>query len=882
VSFESGQRFGPYTVGETIGAGGMGEVWRATDTHLKRDVAIKVLPASFATDAERLARFQREAEVLASLNHPNIAQIYGLEKSDGKTALVMELVEGETLAQRIMQGPMPVDEVLSIARQIIDALEAAHAKGIIHRDLKPANINLTPDGHVKVLDFGIAKALELPVAGTGAGRAQLTSPAMTEAGLVLGTAAYMSPEQARGRGVDQRTDIWAFGCVLYEMLTGQPAFGGEDRTSTLARVLERSVNLRSLPASTPAPVQKTLALCLEKDPQRRWHHVGDVRLGLDGVFSDGQAEGALRPARHWSIAAAAAVAGALATAIGLQILTRDAPVVTTAGRIVIRAPDDSPLGRESPIAISPDGREIVFVTGLDTPGGMYRRSIDSFEIETIPGGDGAEGVFFAPKGGDIGFFLRDTSQLMRVGLDGGSPTRLAYSVDYLGSSWGSDGTLVFAQAWGRPLSILRPGQPDPADLTSIDIAAREGAHLWPHLLPDSEHVLFTIWRDDPSWGSAEIAIADIGSGEHRVVIEGGVDGRFVESGHIVFWRGDALWAVAFDPASLATTGEPVRVIGDVRMNMGDGSAHFAVSAAGTLAWIPGGEDIFAETMIVDRDGRVVRRLDDQLPTGDPQFSPDGNRVALTLFRGGIFSVGVFDLVRENLESTWTTGDSLQPSWIDNERLSFKSNFEGDYREYALRADGSGSPERLTESATGYTFGNAAWSPDGRTLVMSMLGSDSIGIWRHERGSDGDPVAIIDTAADEQEMALSPAGDLLAYQSDESGQQGIYVRTFPDVDARRFTIDTSGSSSPVWAADGSKLYFAAAAGIYEVAAQREDDGALDFGRPQLALAATGIKDFDVAPDGQTFAVERSPLETASREIRVILNWLDELKRTVPSN
>ncbi len=601
MTLSPGTRFGPYEVADEIGAGGMGVVYRATETNLKREVAIKVLPESLATDTERLARFQREAEMLASLNHPNIAQIHGLEKADGTTALVMELVEGPTLEDRIKQGALPADEALAIAMQIAGGLEGAHSQGIVHRDLKPANIKLRPDGTVKVLDFGIAKALEPDTLTSVPQSPMLTTPA-TMAGVILGTAAYMSPEQARGKPVDQRADIWAFGCVLYEMLTGQPTFGGEDVTVTLARVLERETDFDALPATISPAVRHTIELCLQKDLKKRVADIRDVRLALEGAFQaearlPSHSEAGRRSVQRWGLASSAALLSAVVVGSLVWFLAPSSPGGVLPTSFIVRTPSDVPLNRSSPLALSPDGRELIYTVGLGAERRLFHQSLSGFEPREIVGGQRTSGLFFSPNGDAIGFYSPSDDQLQRLDIAGGSPTRLIDSEGFYGASWGEDGTIVFTPEWGLPLRIVRPGESAAANLTQIDEGAQERSHLWPQILPGNRSVLFTIWSGAPSWDEAQLAVADMETGKHTVVLRGGASGRYASSGHLVFWRGNSLMAATFDPNTLTVTGEPIRVVRDVRFDLGPGRADFAISRGGTLAYVEGGEDAFAESLL---------------------------------------------------------------------------------------------------------------------------------------------------------------------------------------------------------------------------------------------------------------------------------------------
>ena len=550
MTLSAGARFGPYEIADEIGAGGMGVVYRATDTKLKRDVAVKVLPESLATDEERLTRFQREAELLASLNHPNIAQIHGLEDADGAMALVMELVEGPTLEDRIKQDALPPDEALGIAMQIAEALECAHGQGIVHRDLKPANIKLRPDGVVKVLDFGIAKALELDALTSEPQSPMMTTPA-TRVGVILGTAAYMSPEQARGKQVDQRADIWAFGCVLYEMLTGQPAFGGEDVTVTLARVVERNADYDSLPGAITPAVRQTIELCLKKDLKERVADIRDVRLALAGAFeivAPGAVDAAVAALPLWRrplpVAAAALVAGAVLAIFAVQFGAQPEPQPVT--RLIIDHPEGGSLAGnafDSSIAISPDGRQVAYVVDAITGGygRLYVRNLDN--LDATPLADNARSPVFSPDGERVSFIDPTRSQLNVVSRTGGPVIPLAdlSTQGPRGLTWGPDGTMIFADnVLAVGLRLTTEASDEIETISDPDPTTGELDHLFPEILPDGRSVLFTI-TNNQGLETSQIALLDLETGESRILIPGGSHAKYAHSGHIVFGAG---WLVA--------------------------------------------------------------------------------------------------------------------------------------------------------------------------------------------------------------------------------------------------------------------------------------------------------------------------------------------------
>ena len=590
MALTPGTRLGVYEVTAPIGEGGMGQVVRARDTRLNRDVALKVLPDSFARDADRLARFTREAQTLASLNHPNIAHIHGLEESNGVRALVMELVEGEDLSQRIARGAIPADEALPIAKQIAEALEAAHEQGIIHRDLKPANIKVRADGTVKVLDFGLAKAME-PAGATSPNVSRgptIASPAMmTGVGMILGTAAYMAPEQARGKTVDTRADIWAFGAVLFEMLTGQRAFPGEDITDTLAAVVKLDPKWDAMAADVPARVRQVLRMCLQKDPRQRAQAIGDVRLALEGAFETAApqtAAPAVRPRPFWKraipVAAAAAVSGAM---VGTAVWTlKPAPLQPVSHLAVPLPPGERlPIAQTSVLALAPDGSQVAFVSARDGRQQVYLRPFDRAESKAIPGTEGAESLFFSPDGKWLGFAA--TGNLMKVSMDGGVPLTICAAPFPRGVSWGDNGTIVFAPQFGSSgLAQVSAAGGKPQPITSRDPASQEEAHRWPQLLPGGRLVLFTAWARNID--DAQVVVQRLDTRERRVVLRGGTYARYVPTGQLVYACAGTLMAVGFDLERLETTGDPTPVTQSVSLTT-EGVAQFDISRTGSLVYV---------------------------------------------------------------------------------------------------------------------------------------------------------------------------------------------------------------------------------------------------------------------------------------------------------
>ncbi|MGD8339534.1 MAG: protein kinase [Gammaproteobacteria bacterium] len=892
MTLEAGTRLGSYDITGKLGAGGMGEVYRATDTSLERQVAIKILPESFAADADRVARFEREAKTLASLNHANIAQVYGLERSGQTLAIVMELVDGPTLADRIAAGPIPSDEALEIALQVIDALEAAHGQGIVHRDLKPANVQLTPDGLAKLLDFGIAKVPDAKGTVSGGQSPTLLTPALTEAGVLLGTAAYMSPEQARGRAVDERADVWAFGCVLYEMLTGQPAFAGEDVTTTLARILEREANFAALPASIPATVIRTIELCLKKNPRERIRHIGDVRLSLKGEFAVAQSDDSgsstqPQPVLRRALPIAAAV---LITAVIVRWGGWTAGPDLEAGavnRFDWMSPADVILGdTQGPfLALAPNGRRLAF----STLRGIYLREMSQIEPRLVAGTEGmfSRAPFFSPDGAWIGFAPGDRATLVRVPANGGAPQLIT---DDLGTSlssvsWGYDGRVYFSNAEG----IVRVA-PDGGERDLV-IAARDGEFLYgPTLLPDGDSILFSSSLDRNDWDGGTIVVESITSGTRTVLVEGGNDPRFTASDHLVYARGDELYAVGFDASNLTTAGIEQRIAdGVLRAQFrSTPTANYGVSADGTLLYARSGEATRALTNIVsvDRNGNEEPLGIEPCVCTSPIVSPDGTRIAVQVIAPDLSdtSLWVWSVAQRTLTRlTSEAGANDGPVWTPDSRQIA-------YRAGAImrrRADGVGETTTLLDglqatAAFGYT-------PDGALIVGWRAGNVSeIGLL--PPGVDAEYETLLSNESSLWRPALSPSGRWLAYQSNESGRDEIYVRPFPDVDAGRWLISSGGGAEPVWGVDDTELFFRSPT---EMMLTRIDAGNdFNFAPPEALFDITGYqfidappRSYSVMPDGERFLLTRASDDYDGAigtgpfgrlHVVIVQNWAEDLE------
>jgi protein kinase-like protein/WD40 repeat protein len=797
MALAPGVRLGPYEVTAPIGVGGMGEVYRATDTNLGRQVAIKVLPDAFASDPERLARFEREAKTLASLNHPNIAQIYGFEKADGIRALVMELVEGPTLAERIAQGPIPINEALPIAKQIAEALEAAHEQGIIHRDLKPANIKLRSDGTVKVLDFGLAKALE-PLTGTGVGATAsptITSPAMmTGLGMLLGTAAYMSPEQARGKAVDKRSDIWAFGCVLYEMLTGRRTFEGESVSDTLAAVLQGQPDWTALPHGTPSPIRALLRRCLDRDPRERIAHLAAALFVITehGTLEAGPERG--EPARATRrrvavVGAAALLFGAVVAGTGVWVLRPDAPALVT--RTIVTTSDAATLNLQGDgrnLAITPDGTRVVY----GGTNGLVVRALDRLE-PTVLGGIGApRTIFMAPDGQWVGFFDGNTA-LKKVPITGGPAVTLTATDGTAprGATWSEDGTIIYAtQTPATGLNRITSAGGTPAVLTKPDHAGGEADHFWPEFLPGGRSVLFTIATSSGGSDNAQVAVLDLRTGTYKTVLRGGQHAHYVSTGHLVYGAADTLRAVPFDLGRLEVTGPPVPIIESL-VTTSDGGLEIALAVTGTLVYVPG-HDVGTQRLLVwvDRMGREELVATQPRAFIYPRIAPDGSRVAVDISDRDR-DIWIWDIARQTLTRlTFNPTLDAYPVWTrDSRRIVFLSLRAGAGNIYSQAADGTGTVDRLTESANLQVPYSV--SPDGTVLVLRQdspqTRTDLLSLSLTSGGHP--PRPLVQTMFAEANAEVAPDGRWIAYQSDESGRDEIYVRPFPDVSGGRWLVST---------------------------------------------------------------------------------------------
>jgi eukaryotic-like serine/threonine-protein kinase len=891
VALANGSRLGPFEITASIGAGGMGEVYRARDSKLGRDIAIKVLPEAFARDAERLARFQREAKVLASLNHPHIASIYGLEDSGATHALVMELVEGPTLADRIRQGPVPTDEALRIAKQICDALEYAHERGIVHRDLKPANVKVTNDDAVKVLDFGLAKAIEGDAASADIATSPTISRMATMAGVLLGTAAYMSPEQAKAKPVDRRADIWAFGCVLYEMLTGEMAFSGETVTDTLAAVIRAEPDWSLLPAALSVRVRVLLQRCLQKDPKQRLRDIGDARIALDEVLSgapDPSLVGAAGiSALLWWRTLILSLGGVLVAAVtGLVIWNlkpSSSPLLQPVTRTVINLPPGQRLAgldRGPAFAFSPDGSRLAYVAIQGGTQQIYLRAMDSLDARPLPGTEGAVNPFFSPDGQWLGFFA--DGKLKKIPVNGGPPVSLADVVQPYGASWGSRGMIAFAPTILGALQQV----PDAGGAAQPLTRLQRGliGHRWPEILPGGKAVLFD---DGSTVANSEVRVQLIGTGELRDLIQGGTQPRYARSGHLIYALGGNLMAVPFDTDRLEVTGPAVPAVENVLQSAKFGAAQYSVSATGSLAYVPGGiETIRSRLVWVSRTGAEQPLTSAEHAYSYPRLSPDGRQVVVVIQDQDIH-LWLYNISRDALTRLTFEGTvNSVPSWTpDGKRIAFTSNREGPLNIFWQQADGSGGLQRLNTSAYNQTPSN--WSPDGQLLAFEEINpTTGPDIWVLQL-SDRKAQPFLRTPFNEDAPRFSPDGRWLAYVSDESGHDEIYVQPYPG-SGGKWQISTEGGTEPIWNRNGKELFYRS--GDKMMAVDIATQPSFGAGKPHMLFhgdyVPTAIKMpyYDVSPDGQHFLMIK-PVDqeqaAAPTQINVVLNWFEELKRLVPT-
>jgi len=899
MAIEPGQTLLHYRIVEKIGEGGMGQVWRAVDTSLDRAVAIKVLPEAFAAEAERLGRFEQEARLLASLNHPNIAAVYSVHAHEGTRFLAMELVEGEDLARVLARGSLGQQEALEIAVQIADALEAAHDSGVIHRDLKPANIQLTPSGKVKVLDFGLAKALAQATGSSDPAMSPTMTSARTTAGMILGTAGYMSPEQARGKPVDRRADVWAFGCVLYEMLTGRRAFDGETVSDTLASVLKVDPTWDALPAATSPAVRRVLRRCLTRDVGKRLGHISGARVALQETL-DGVAEA--EPAIDREPAAQAPSVGArrlpwalvalLAVVAGVALWRAGSATVPEAQLLTLLAPfpegQGVPRNQMTVVALSPDGQYLALALEKDGAQALFLRRMDRGDMTPIAGTEGASTPVFSPDSKWVAFFA--DAKLKKVAVDGGRPVTLCESDgDNRGASWGSDDSIVFAAHYTQGLSRVAGSGGKPEALTTLDTAKGERTHRWPHAVPGHDLVLFTVGAmDSPeSYDGAWIDAVRPSTGERKTILRGASMARYAPSGHLVFGRDGFLFAVRFDVERLETLGNAVPVVEDVMGMRSSGVVHADFSATGLLAYVVGSPRSRRSRLVWRyRDGRTELLPAPAAGYVSPRLSPDGTRIVAPIAGDTSYDIWIWDIARETPTRLTFEGDNMDAVWSpDGKRIAFSSARSGALvSTYVKTADGSGAEALLYAPKPDGDWGRTApadWSSDGRTVLGEFSDTNQTNILALDAESREARVLLQSPAA-EVGPALSPDGRWLAYCSDESGRPEVYVRPFPGLGGR-WQISDAGGMSPRWSPDGREMFYRYgnslyAVGITAAGAAFHADRPVELFRDVPAATLEG--DFDVLSRTKFLLVEPADDEDAAPGVTVVVNWLDDLRRRVP--
>ena len=894
MSLAAGLSVAQYRITAAIGAGGMGEVYRATDTKLGREVALKLLPEAFASDPERLARFEREAKLLASLNHSGIAHLYGFDAvplADGTKAhvLVMELVEGEDLAARLKRGPIPLDEARGIAKQVAEALEEAHEKGIVHRDLKPANVKLTPDGKVKVLDFGLAKAWTAADGATSS--ADLSqSPTLaqtgTAAGLILGTAAYMSPEQARGRAVDKRADIWAFGVLLFEMLTGRRLFEGETVSDTLAAVLKTEPDWGALPASTPHAVRALLRRCLERDAKLRLRDIGEARVALGDTSSGHVTPVAQDPSRAsvswhspatWVTLTLVALAAAAA---GLRLSPRLRPAAPRAvTRLQITLPPGQVLSGNGGPTISRDGRALAYAA-RDESGvaRLYLRALDTFEASVVPESEGAQAPFFSPDGRRVGFFAR--AKLLTAAVAGGPPTPIADASSHpLGGTWGDDDTIVFGPALSVGLLRVPSSGGKPQQLTEPDEGANGYAHGRPQFLPGGRSLFFTLWGASSAEERGP-ALLSLEKGTWTHVASGMWSARYARSGHLLLSGPRGVRAARFDPDRPQPTNPQTFVVDEVFSTLAWSDSWFSVSDTGTLAYVPG-DTTLGRLAWIERDGQVSLVSDSVVSLSDACVSPDGERIA---FQDRDDNLWTLDLRRGTRIRLTLDGDGANayPVWSrDGSHVLFASNRSGDWEITSAPAGGGAATRVLTRKGNQFPLSVAS---DGTVLFNERVKGKAAAVLS-TLSRDGTVTPYLDSPSSTVGGQLSPDGRAVAYVSDETGRDEVYVRPFGREGAAA-TVSTDGGTAPRWSPDGREIFYRRgdaflAASVTSAGGTLTASDSRKLFEVRAAPGRTTIQaGYSVSPDGRRFLVHLLDPRAVPTKINVVLDWFAELEAKVP--
>ena len=879
----SGSRIGPFRIEQEIGRGAVGVVYLAHDTRLDRQVAVKSLPGELMGNPLVRRRWKREAQILASLNHPNIATIHEVfEESQGLGYLVLEYVPGQTLSERIVHGPVKLQEALPIALQIAEAVAAAHQHGVIHRDLKPGNIKITPEGKVKVLDFGLAKAVG------GEARDQQTT--ITQPGRVIGTPTYMSPEQARGNPTDERSDIWSFACVLYEMLTGTVAFKGETVSDTIANILDRDPDWEALSKSTPANIQVLLRRCLEKEPRRRLQHIGDAAIEISETMNlpviappvTCVPVGAARPKRLvravlWALAGLMfLIAGA---ALWTSIRSRPSPPAPAIRFPLSLARNQTPYE----VIVSPSGDRLVYVVGVGATRQLFMRDLGQIEGKELPGTKSASFPFFSPDGRWVGFFAG--GQLNKLFLDGGKPIRLCDAKNPMGGCWDADGTIYFTPEFTGGLWKVSADGGKPEQVTTPDQEKSEFGHWFPEVLPGGGGLLFTIWNTVCS--DARVAVFSQETGKWQTLVVGGCDACYSPTGHLLYAQSGTLMAAPFDLKHLKL-GEPHPVLEGLMQDTTSGLAPFSFSRDGLLCYVRGGDWVARRQLVwVNRQGKVERL---PMPPGaysNPCLSPNGQCLAFTKFEGGHYNIWAHKFASGTTTQLTFKSSNFNPIWTpDGTRLTFATFRAGPFEEYWMPADGSGTEEPLLTGSTDQTANS--WSPDGKVLLFTKTnpatGNDVLAFCTEDANS---PQPLLRESYNEYNGVFSPDGRWIAYESDQEGQLEVYVTGYP-APGEKHKVSTDGGNEPLWSPAGRELFYRNGDKVMVVTV---DTNTLrfDIAKPpetlfegQYLVTPFGATNFDISPDGQRFLmIKESEEQPSAAQLIVVLNWFEELKRLVPS-
>ena len=902
----SGTKFGPYQIECPLGAGGMGEVYRARDTRLDRTVAIKILPSHLSDDVEARSRFDREARAISSLNHPNICHLYDVGAQEGTSYLVMEYLEGETLADRLRRGSVPLEQFLEIAIEICEGLDKAHRSGVIHRDLKPGNIMLTKTG-AKLMDFGLAKALSTPTMQASGLTVTLSTPAasqpLTAHGTVVGTFQYMSPEQLDGQDADMRSDIFSLGVVLYEMLTGRRAFEGKSALSVASAIMEKEpAPVSSIKPMTPPALDRAIRRSLAKDPEERWQTAHDLALELKWIAKEGSqvtgpAAGPIQTTRRerWAWGVAAAV-GLIAVALAVGFIRRT-PKLPQTVHLISEIGADAKLysGYGVSSILSPDGARLAFVaSGSDEKHRLYIRSLDQLQATALSGTEDAESPFFSPDSQWLGFFAN--GKLKKIAVQGGAAITLCDAFSGRGGSWSEDGTIVFTPDIRTPLFKVSSAGGAPVPLTTLDQATGEATQRWPQYLPGGKAVLFTSDTHGANFEDADIAVYTISSGQQKKVLHGGYYGRYLPTGHLLYMHLGTLFAVPFDLKRLEMSGSPTPILEGVATHVGSASGQFSFSDNGTLMYVPGrGEAPLVSIYWMDHQGKFTPIRETPGDYYEPAFSPDGKRLALQIDQ----DIWVYDLARDTLTRLTFNGNNRTPIWTpDSQKITY-SHFEqpgsvGAADLYWTHADGTGSPLRLTQS-NGRKF-PSSWHPSGKvlafaqttpggkwsTFTIAMAGNDKQG-WKP---GEIKPLSTSPLLTDVE--SFSPDGRWLAYDSHESGDWEIYVRPFPGPGGK-WQVSTGGGTYPKWSHTSKELFYRTPDNRIMLVPYTVSGESFTPGKPQLWSPGQftdrlGMLNYDLHPDGKRIAVLKTPIDTGDSspsKLSFVFNFFDELRRKVPS-